>query len=156
MKKLLLLSLFCFLALSMKAPSAEMAAANGFVNLGLHSGTLWKAKNEAGYFTYDQAVARYGKSLPTKAQLEELTTRCTWTWTGNGYRVKGPNGNSIELQAQGYSHNDSLMRVGALGYYWSSTPDDSDGGWGLYFNAKNHAVYGFVRNFGRSVRLVAK
>ena len=156
MKKLLLLSLFCFLALSMKAPSAEMAAANGFVNLGLPSGTLWKAKNEAGYFTYDQAVARYGKSLPTKAQLEELTTRCTWTWTGKGYRVKGPNGNSIELQAQGYSHNDSLMRVGALGFYWSGTPDDSDGGWGLYFNAKNHAVYGFVRNFGRSVRLVAK
>ena len=31
----------------------------GYVDLGLPSGTLWKDKNENGFFTYDEAVSRF-------------------------------------------------------------------------------------------------
>ena len=45
----------------------------GYVDLGLPSGTLWKEYNEnCGLITYDQARHYYGNSLPTKEQWEEL------------------------------------------------------------------------------------
>jgi hypothetical protein len=39
-----------------------------------------------------------------------------------GYKVTGPNGNSIFLPAAGYRHWSSLYNAGSTGYYWSSTP----------------------------------
>lgn len=62
--------------------------------------------------------------MPTIADIEELTTRCTWTWTAenkvNGYRVTGPSGKSIFLPAAG-QQRDVPINVGSTGYYWSST-----------------------------------
>ena len=70
------------------------ALPQGYVDLGLPSGTLWKDQNEiAGLYTYEQAMEKFGNELPTKEQLEELQTSCRWTWTGSSYRVEGPNGN---------------------------------------------------------------
>ena len=86
---------------------------NEYVDLGLPSGTLWKAENEnCGLITHEKAVALYNNNLPTKEQFQELTTICTWTWMGNGYLVKGPNNNSIFLQA------DKGLKKTA---FWSST-----------------------------------
>lgn len=62
--------------------------------------------------------------MPTIADIEELTTQCTWTWTAenkvNGYRVTGPSGKSIFLPAAG-QQRDVPINVGSTGYYWSST-----------------------------------
>ena len=102
---------------------ATDVAGNGaqYVDLGLPSGTQWKSDNESGYYDYNAAMSKYGNSLPTKEQLEELKDKCTWTWTGKAYRVTGPNGNSIVLPADGtqncYGENNG--KKGVWGGYWS-------------------------------------
>ena len=56
----------------------------------------------------DVAHVKWGGSwrMPTKAEQDELRNNCTWTWTTlngvDGYRVTGPNGNSIFLPAAGF------------------------------------------------------
>lgn len=128
----------------------------GYVDLGLPSGTLWKDKNEDdGFYTYDQAMAKFGSNLPTKEQLEELKNSCEWTWNGSGYKVVGPNGNSIVLPAAGYrSCGGSVFEVGSEGCYWSSDPYGSDKAWFLYFSSGGVKMLNNSRCFGVSVRLV--
>ena len=98
--------------------------------------------------------------MPTKWELEELEDKCTWTWTSQsgvkGYKVTGPNGNSIFLPAAGFRYGSSLYYAGSLGRYRSSTPYGSDGGYayGLYFASSDHAVGDNGRDYGRSVRPV--
>ena len=99
----------------------------GYVDLGLSSGTYWKETNESGFYSYYNAVSKFGDKLPTKEQLEELQNECEWTWIGNGYKVTGSNGNSILLPAAGFRYNGDVRNVGSFGEYWSSTtPHDSD------------------------------
>lgn len=129
----------------------------GYVDLGLPSGTLWKAENEdCGLIKYDQAVNFYGNSLPTKEQWEELKNSCIWTWTGNGYKVKGKSGESIVLPAAGCRSNydGTLYNVGSNGNYWSSTPNGSGGAWDLYFYSGGVYVSHDFRCSSQSVRLV--
>lgn len=129
----------------------------GYVDLGLPSGTLWKAENEdCGLIKYDQAVNFYGNSLPTKEQWQELKDNCLWTWTVNGYKVKGKSGESIILPAAGYRSCDgSLYNVGSDGRYWSSTPTSSEGAWNLGFSSGGvSGGYDSRRCHGLSVRLV--
>ena len=129
-----------------------------YVDLGLPSGTCWRNSNEGGdnaYYTYYEAVSRFGNKLPTTQQLEELKNKCTWTWIGNGYKVTGPNGKSITLPAAGYSlGNGDVYYVGSSGHYWSSTPDDSDSAWFFYFSSSVVEMAHNFRSTGRSVRLV--
>lgn len=81
----------------------------------------------------DAASVNWGGTwrMPTKAELEELQTKCTWTWTtvgGKGGRLvtSKSNGNSIFLPA--------ADGVGSLpnnlekkhGWYWSSSLDTDD------------------------------
>lgn len=130
--------------------------AKHWVDLGLPSGTRWKDKNEeGGFYTYEQAVNRFGDKLPTKEQFEELKNKCSWSWTGSGYKVTGPNGNSISLPAAGWRDcNGSVSNVGSYGYYWSSTPSDSEDAWSLDFGSGSVDVYSSSRCDGQSVRLV--
>ncbi len=134
----------------------EQERRKAFVDLGLPSGTLWKDKNEdGGFYTYKQALSKFGSNLPSRKQFEELKSKCSWTWTGNGYKVTGSNGNSIVLPASGYrSCHGIVINVGSDGYYWSSTPKDSDGAWILYFFHGGVGLDGFSRCSGLSVRLV--
>lgn len=130
--------------------------AQGLVDLGLPSGTLWKDKNEdGGFYTYEEALSKFGDKLPTKEQLEELNSKCQWTWTGSGYKVTGPNGNSISLPAAGYRNcNGRVVNVGSDGHYWSSTPRGSDYAWRLGFGSGGVGMNLTDRCNGRSVRLV--
>ena len=128
---------------------------NGFVNLGLPSGTLWKDKNQSGFYTYDEAVRTFSGKLPTKEQWEALKAFCEWTWTGNGYKVTGDNGNSIVLPAAGgRSCDGNVVGVGSYGYYCSSTPNGSDYEWGLLFHSGEVFMNRGYRCYGQSVRLV--
>lgn len=131
----------------------------GLVDLGLPSGTLWKDKNETGgynnFFTYEEAVSRFGKRLPSEEQLQELKDKCRWTWTGGGYKVTGPNGNSIVLTAVGVRNCDGIvLYVGSNGYYWSSTPHDSEYAWNLCFGSGGVYMIYDRRCDSQSVRLV--
>ena len=127
----------------------------GYVDLGLSSGTYWKETNEIGFYNYDNAVSKFGNKLPTEEQLEELQNECEWTWTGNGYKVTGPNGESIALPAAGFRYcNGDVYSVGKGGYFWSSTPFDSDGALYLYFYSSVVRVSAIIRCYGLSVRLV--
>ncbi|MBR2487100.1 MAG: hypothetical protein IKB46_04870 [Paludibacteraceae bacterium] len=131
----------------------------GYVDLGLPSGTIWKNSNEGGdnaRYTYNEAVSRFGNKLPTKQQLEELKNKCIWTWTGNGCKVTGPNGNSIFLPAAGFRscRGDVYDGDGSTSDYWSSTPKDSDAAWILGFYSDVVEVNSLRRCYGLSVRLV--
>lgn len=72
----------------------------------------------------DAAYVNWGSKwrMPTDAQLNELKENCTWVWkTVNdikGYKVIGPNGNSIFLPTAGY-RDDKLRNAASEGDYWS-------------------------------------
>lgn len=131
----------------------------GYVDLGLPSGTLWKQQNESGYYTYDEAVNIFGNQLPERHHFVELKNVCRWIWMDDyGYKVVGPNGNSITLPAAGYRgcYGDGDVNfVGTGGYYWPSTPSDSSGAWCLRFYSGGVGMdRGVGRCYGYSVRLV--
>ena len=127
----------------------------GYTDLGLPSGTKWKNFNATGLYTYDEAVSQFGNRLPSKEQWDELKAECRWTWTGRGYIVLGPNGQSITLPAGGYRGcNGGVTRMGSDGYYWSSTPNVSDHAWSLYFNSSEVRTFHNIWCGGQSVRLI--
>lgn len=113
---------------------------------------------------YDVARQAWGGGwkLPTKAQWEELIDRCTWTWTTDGghsgYKVTGPNGNSIFLPAAGSRLGTSSYYVDSPGYYWSSTLSESgtDYAWYLYFRSGDHVMNDGSRYVGDAVRPVTE
>ncbi|MCD7721664.1 MAG: DUF1566 domain-containing protein [Prevotellaceae bacterium] len=86
----------------------------------------------AGNSNYDAARANWGGTwrMPTKSEMQELINKCRWTWTSMGghvgYKVTGPNGNSIFLPAAGSRLGTMLLLTGECGFYWSATPDGSD------------------------------
>ena len=121
-----------------------------------------KMSDIAGNAQYDAARANWGGNwrLPTKAERNELTDKCTWKWTTQngvkGYKVTGPNGNSIFLPAAGNRNGSSLYYAGYYGGYWSSSPSGSYdyGAYGLDFNSDNHGMSYNDRGNGQSVRPV--
>ena len=96
--------------------------------------------------------------IPTDAEWTELRNKCEWTWTGSGYKVTGPNGNSIFLPAAGYRNSTSLSNAGSSGYYWSSSLNTSipDYAWSVYFYSSGVGRYGSYRCDGFSIRPVSE
>lgn len=116
---------------------------------------------------YDAARANWGGSwrMPTLAEMKELVDKCDWVWTSvngiHGWRVTGPNGNSIFISAAGYRHDSSVGGVGEYGYYWSSTPYEGDDSGAYYLGF--YYYYGsydwdcwYYRFTGRTVRPVTE
>ena len=117
----------------------------------------------SGDSRYDAACVNWGGTwrLPTEAEVQELIDKCTWTWTSqgghNGYRVTGPNGNSIFLPAAGYRGGTSLYSAGDSGFYWSSIPYESYARRACYlsFYGSGHLLYWNYRYYGQCVRPVS-
>ena len=130
--------------------------AQAYIDLGLPSGTKWRNQTEAGgFYTYEEAMSRFRNELPTKEQWMELKKKCIWTWTDKGYKVVGPNGNSIFLPAKGWRNCNGSTDGGDMGgLYYSSTPGGSEGAWILYFDSDKVDMGNFMRCFGSSIRLV--
>lgn len=69
--------------------------------------------------------------IPTKAQMEELMTECTWsadTENGvSGARVVGPNGNSVFIPYAGYIQVTQPINTSTQIRLWTSTRSDENG-----------------------------
>ena len=113
---------------------------------------------------YDVARQKWGGSwrMPTKVEIDELTSKCTWTWCQYkgvwGYKVTGPNGNSIFLPAAGIRGGNSLYNDGRFGYYWSASLYEVSNGsnaWYLFFTYGGYnRDYYYGRSRGLTVRPV--
>ena len=112
---------------------------------------------------YDAATANWGEGwrMPTTEELDELVDKCDWQWTTqgghNGYKVTGPNGNSIFLPAAGGRYGSSLYLARDYGRYWSSAPNGSNtqNAYDLFINRGYHGVDWSSRDGGKSVRPVS-
>lgn len=109
----------------------------------------------------DVAHVKWGGSwrMPTKAEIDELITKCTWNWTSkgghDGYVVIGPNGNSIFLPSAGYRNEALLKFAGEEGYYWSSTLSTSvTSAYELLFYSEGVEWSGNGRYGGQPIRAV--
>ena len=120
--------------------------------------------NICGNVKYDAARYHWGSSwrLPSQKELEELGEKCRWTWTRQdglaGYKVIGPNGNSIFMPASGSFGEGKLDHaVGAFGHYWSGSPNERYAtlAWNLSFNVDYYRVDAYRMFTGRSVRPVS-
>ncbi len=125
---------------------------NYYVNIGCNiSGTQ-----------YDAACAQWSGCwrLPTHAECQELIDHCTWTWTTynnvNGYKVTGPNGNSIFLPVAGYRLGTELYDRASRGLYWSGSLNESSYGYSYYlhFDSSGRYVKDNHRGVGHVVRPV--
>ena len=112
----------------------------------------------------DAAHVNWGGAwrMPTYAEFSELKNNCTWDWTTQngvkGYKVTGPNGNSIFLPAAGCVNGGTLNDAGSRGYYWSSPrgTGDPDYAYNVYFGSDYVNWYYYVRYNGLSVRPVCQ
>lgn len=136
------------------------------------SDDLKKYNCESGYGTVDNkavldleddaAHAKLGGvwRMPTSVEMDELKEKCHWmhmAYRGvQGYKVTGPNGNSIFLPATGYRSETAHGSRGTSGYYWSSTLITSypEKAFYLFCGASNTAKYNNDRSIGCTVRPV--
>ena len=150
MKKILFLLSMTMIALNLNAQQSEASnsserealIAEGWFDIGLPSGTLWKPilkiDNETEYCSYDQAVQKYWHNLPTQEQFEELVNSCKWTTAGTAIVAEGPNGVSFPLMpGGGVTCDGEFVFVGSLGAYWSKTPFDDEKAVYICFNGTN-------------------
>ncbi|MBQ6725516.1 MAG: hypothetical protein IJQ89_02965 [Bacteroidales bacterium] len=166
MKQVFKKLIFSVMCLATVAFCVQCSTDSGeYVDLGLPSGTKWKTTNETNpnddydFYTYGEAVEKFGEQLPTKEQFQELIYNCTWSWDSakHGYSVVGKNGNSIFLSALGgrtLGCDGSVDGVSSDGYYWSSTPFASEYSWFLCFDSGEMFMFCYFPGYGKSVRLV--
>ncbi|MCR4994414.1 MAG: hypothetical protein K6A32_03400 [Bacteroidales bacterium] len=110
---------------------------------------------------YDAARQAWGGlwRLPARSEVAELTSQCTWTAETlngvSGYRVTGPNGNSIFLPAAGYQNGTGRKEVGTGGFYWSGNLDRSMTSTAYNLNFRGYSDdWSANRFYGFSVRAV--
>ena len=100
--------------------------------------------------------------LPTNTEFNELISKCNWIWSSinehKGYKIIGPNGNSIFLPAAGERDNIWIREREARGNYWSSTPENSNGKIAFHLAFSNEGYYLGCnpRKKGKSIRPVSK
>ena len=112
----------------------------------------------------DAAYVNMGNDwrMPTNDEQKELKNNCTWTWTTQngtkGYKVTGPNGNSIFLPAAGHRSDSNLSYAGSYGFYWSASLSENfqDFAWYLSIDSSYRSMYDSGRYYGCTVRAVAR
>lgn len=109
---------------------------------------------------YDAATVNLGSDwrMPTRQEMEELVKKCTWEWTQvsgvNGYKVTGPNGNSIFLPAAGLQTHRTYYN-GSYLYYSTGSEASYDSSNHLYATSGTKGVSGINhKSIGESIRPV--
>ncbi len=151
----IMLVLDCSSSLGTQGLQQVQTAANNFIST-LYSSVGSSSSSEGSTSTI--YVSGDGSRMPTDDEFQELIENCTWTWTVksgvNGYKVTGPNGNSIFLPAAGYRYGSGVDLVQYNGYYWSATSYYSNYAYYLYFDSDEAGMGHNYRYYGQSVRLV--
>ena len=99
--------------------------------------------------------------MPTEKELKELDSTCRWTLAEQdgykGYKVVGPNGNSIFLPVAGSRYRAWNYGVGKSGDYWGDLLEESNPGLAcmLTFDDDRRSMVWAQRHFCRSVRPVS-
>lgn len=94
----------------------------GYINIG----------NDISNSKFDVARQKWGMGwrMPTASEYYELINVCRWEWITyrgvEGYKVIGPNGNSIFFPTTGIRVGTSLEGKGVFGNYWSSISKDEN------------------------------
>ena len=137
-------------------------------------GVKWVSGTQDGRDTLepsdDAAHVNWGAPwrMPTVTEYSELLKECTWTRTSRnivagyqipeyivtGYKITGPNGNSIFLPATGF-YSPYYESPGG-GYYWSSTLSIScpNEAYYLFLGTASHELINGHRHTGIPVRAV--
>ena len=143
-------------------PSGEKTSQNVKDYLDVAGGLYVKTPQNITGTQYDIATAKWGKDwrMPSKEDWKELIEKCKWTkekaFHVYGYRVEGPNGNSIFLPNTGLRFGDAISNTDA-GYYWTSemAQNDRECACYYYFDEDKHNDIVTTRNYvysGRAVR----
>ena len=127
---------------------------SGYVDLGLASGTIWKKQSERGLYTFKDALQKYGQCIPSKDMYHELLNKCEWTWEENGYKVTGPNGNSIKLLAQGYQSGSQILDENGCGHYWTNKLQTDTYAYALEFSTNKIEIREHFISYARAVHLI--
>lgn len=148
-------------------PDEDAVTEGEIVDLGLS--VKWRAYNVdasspeelGGYYLWsetDIAQTHLGGNwyMPTREEGQELIERCTWKWMSYngayGYKVTGPNGNSIFMPAGGWIHASTgqLVYFEIEGNYWTSTSNGGGYAYDIEFNL-TEGVYldpaGFIQGW---------
>ena len=116
-----------------------------------------------GDATYDAARAKWGGKwrMPTMAEFEELMRGCDNVWVTQdgvpGMRFTSKkNGKSIFFPAAGYREGKSVGYKDEVGYFWASTPHNSNThtAGGMSLNADGYTTFWSDRSYAQSVRPV--
>lgn len=116
--------------------------------------------NISGNSSYDIASCKWGKEwrLPTVREYRELLNKCEWIWVdsddGRGYKITGPNGNSIFLPTN-YISGTATEKF-EIGEYWTGTlcQNQKQGAMCLFFSHSCYKIGGERRNEKYSIRPV--
>ncbi len=140
-------------------PLKKKVSGAAYVDLGLPSGIKWRSANEPDLMTYDDAVAEFGKKLPTHKQYTELLEKCQWKeLKSGGYKVVGPNGNSIIFPVSGFINCTGELRgTDNIGDYWTATTNGTDEAYRMVFTDKQGPkLVLHQRCYARAIRLIEK
>lgn len=111
---------------------------------------------------YDAATVNLGKDwrMPSKTEMAELYSKCTWQWTQiagvNGYKVTGPNGNSL------FFPHVSNFGILEQAFFWTSSKKSGSSNDSqaicVYFAPSNYswmdATLGMPKYYGYYIRPV--
>lgn len=117
----------------------------------------------AGLKDYDAATYDWGESwqTPTSEQWEELIDKCKWQWVSirggyEGFKITGPNGNSIFLPPAGWSDGKNIAEAHKSGYYWTSSSYPGNRVIVVSFDKSGPSMFWDYRSNGYSIRPVIK
>ncbi len=138
-------------------PKSEYREENS-VTYGKEMGSI------AGDPQYDAAHANWGGTwrMPTWEEINELKIKCRKEWTTleghKGYKITGPNGNSIFLPAASRRNGTLLFSPGEDGHYWGATSAGSNMSIAnsLDFGLNKFGRNGPYRYYGQTVRPVSE
>ena len=111
---------------------------------------------------YDAAHVKLGDGwrIPKTSEVDDLIYKCDWEWTElngvEGYKITGPNKNSIFLPATGFKNGAEIIQ-GGQGFYWTSdqlSTKPYTKAYNLYFTPNQKTRYPEWRSHGNVIRPV--
>ena len=112
---------------------------------------------------YDAAHVQLGDGwrIPQTSEVDDLIYKCEWEWAElngvEGYKITGPNKNSIFLPATGFKNGTEITMEGQ-GFYWTSSLQVDTRpytkAYNLYFTPNKKTRYPEWRSHGNVIRPV--